>query len=155
PLDVARLQDRVNQLIHAYRVRGHLIANLDPLGFIQRNRPAELELSYYGFSERDRERTFSTPTIGGPEAQTLQEIVERLQTTYCRFIGVQFMHIDDLEIRHWLAERMERTRNRLELSHDEQLRILRRLTDAVVFEEFVRKKYVGAKTFSLEGAESL
>lgn len=155
PWDAARLQDRVNQLVHAYRVRGHLIANLDPLGFIQRTPPPELELSYYGFSEADRERTFSTPTVGGPDAQPLQEIVERLQATYCRSIGVQFMHIDDLEIRQWLADRMERTQNRLELSHCEQLRILRRLTDAVVFEEFVRKKYVGAKSFSLEGAESL
>src|SRR4029078_4954867 len=73
----------------------------------------------------------------------------------CRFIGVQFMHIDDPVVRSWLCQRIEETENRPNLSRDEQLRILTRLTDAVVFEQFVRKKYVGAKTFSLEGAESL
>src|SRR5262249_4947241 len=75
--------------------------------------------------------------------------------TYCRFIGAQFMHIDELSVRQWLQQRMESTQNRLKLGRTEQLRILTKLTDAVVFEEFVQKKYVGAKSFSLEGAESL
>jgi 2-oxoglutarate dehydrogenase E1 component len=85
----------------------------------------------------------------------LREIIERLRNTYCRSIGVQFMHIDDFGMRYWLQERMERAQNRLALSRDEQLRILTRLTDAVVFEEFIRKKFIGAKSFSLEGCESL
>src|SRR5262249_38825768 len=75
--------------------------------------------------------------------------------TYCRYIGVQYMHIHDLEARRWLRDRMESTENRLALSREEQLRILTRLTDAAIFEEFLQKKYPGAKTFSLEGAESL
>jgi 2-oxoglutarate dehydrogenase E1 component len=78
-----------------------------------------------------------------------------MRNTYCRSIGVQYMHIDDLSIKRWLQERMEACENRLELGHDEQVRILTRLTDAVVFEEFVQRKYLGAKTFSLEGSESL
>ena len=86
---------------------------------------------------------------------TVREILQRLQDTYCRSIGVQFMHIDNFEIRRWLQQRMEGTGNRLELTRDEQIRILTRLTDAVMFEEFIRKKFVGAKTFSLEGCESL
>jgi len=155
PLDAGRLQDRVSQLIRAYRVRGHLAARLDPLGVAPRQSPPELQLSYHGLSEADLDRTFSTSTIGGPPAQTLRELFERLRNAYCRYIGVQFMHIDELVVRDWLVEQMERTQNRRRPSRGEQLRILTRLTDAVIFEEFVRKKYVGAKTFSLEGAESL
>ena len=92
---------------------------------------------------------------GRADNQTVAEILRLLKDTYCRYIGVQFMHISEPAIRHWLHERMESCGNRIELSRDEQLRILTRLTDAVIFEEFVRKKYIGSKTFSLEGAESL
>src|SRR5262249_31021240 len=91
----------------------------------------------------------------GPETQKLRDILRRLQRTYSRNIAAQFMHIDDLAVRDWLQHRMEDTENRIQLSRAEQVRILKRLTDAVMFEEFVRKKHVGAKTFSLEGAESL
>jgi 2-oxoglutarate dehydrogenase E1 component len=85
----------------------------------------------------------------------LGKIVERLRTTYCRSIGVQFMHIDDRSVRQWLQDRMEGTENRLPLSRDEQRRIWRKLNDAVIFEEFIQKRFTGAKSFSLEGAESL
>lgn len=149
-----RLQARVDQLIRAYRVRGHLATKLDPLG-MPRPEPPELLLETHGLNERDLDRQCSPLTAVDEETHTLGEIVERLHQTYCQHIGVQFMHIDDLEIRDWLVERMESSGNRIELSRDEQLRILTRLTDAVIFEEFVRKKYVGSKTFSLEGAESL
>ncbi|MEX2171154.1 MAG: 2-oxoglutarate dehydrogenase E1 component [Pirellulales bacterium] len=153
-LEAAELQDRVRQLIRAYRVRGHLAARLDPLG-LDRPEPSELALQNHRLTAADLDRPFSTATVGGPETQTLRDIVGRLQATYCRYIGVQFMHIDELEVRDWLAERMEGSENRLELSREEQLEILTRLTDAAIFEQFVRKKYVGAKSFSLEGAESL
>jgi 2-oxoglutarate dehydrogenase E1 component len=103
----------------------------------------------------DLDRPFSTSTIGGPATQSLREIIKRLQVTYCRSIGAQFMHIDELSVRDWLQHRMEERENRIKLTRREQIRILTRLTDAVIFEEFVRKKHVGAKTFSLEGAESL
>ena len=147
-------QDRVDQLIRAYRVRGHIIAQVDPL---HRPRPLcpELKPSYYGFTRDDLDRPFSSRTISGAPVRTLREILFLLRNTYCRSIGVQFMHIDALDVRHWLQERMEGTQNRLALSRAEQLRILTRLTDAVIFEEFIQRKFVGAKRFSLEGAESL
>jgi len=152
--EVAALQHQVDQLIRNYRVRGHIIARVDPLGR-PRPVPPELDPAFYGFSEADMDRPFATRTLGGAPVGTLREILQRLRNTYCRSIGAQFMHIDDLEVRTWLQQRMERCENRLDLSRREQLRILTRLTDAVIFEEFIQKKFVGAKRFSLEGAESL
>ena len=150
----AVLQERIDQLIRNYRVRGHIAADIDPLR-AARPRPAELDPEFYGFTDEHMKMTFSTRWAGGAVQRTLGEIIEWLQTTYCRSIGVQFMHIDSLQVRSWLRDRMERSRNHIRLSRDEQIRILRRLCDAVTFEEFVQKKYVGAKSFSLEGAESL
>ncbi len=148
------LQDRVDQLIRGFRVRGHLEANIDPL---QRPRDSNTELSLesYGLSPADYQRKFSARTVDGQNFRTLEEIVDLLRQTYCRSIGAQFMHIDDANVRHWLQKRMEGSQNRLQLHRETQIRILTRLTDAVIFEEFVRKKFVGAKTFSLEGAETL
>jgi 2-oxoglutarate dehydrogenase E1 component len=152
--NIAVSQDRVDQLIRAYRVRGHLVAQIDPLGL---PRPAlpELELSFYGLTEADLDREFSTATIEGPQSMTLRRIIERLRNTYCRSIGVQFYHMDDLKVRRWLQERMEGTENRCVLSRKEQLRILNGLTSAAVFEEFIQRRFLGAKSFSLEGAETL
>jgi 2-oxoglutarate dehydrogenase E1 component len=152
--ELARLQNRVDLLIRNYRVRGHLIARLDPL---DRPRPhlPELDPEFYGFTEADMERSFSSETLHRDGPLTLREILKCLRNTYCRSIGVQFMHIDDLSVRRWLQQRMEGTGNRLKLSRDEQIRILTRLTNAVIFEEFIRKKFIGAKSFSLEGGESL
>jgi 2-oxoglutarate dehydrogenase E1 component len=152
--ELARLQNRMDLLIRNFRVRGHLIAELDPL---DRPRPhlPELNPDYYGFTEADMERRFSSETLPREGALTLREILRCMRNTYCRSIGVQFMHIDDLAVRRWLQQRMEGTENRLKLSREEQLRILTRLTDAVIFEEFIRKKFIGAKSFSLEGGESL
>ncbi len=148
------LQDRVSQLIRAYRVRGHMIAQVDPLG-IPRPTPPELDPSYYGFNEADMDRRFSCEILAVDGTLTLREILERLRNTYCRTIGVEYNNIDDRAVRRWLQERMERTENRHQITRKEQLRILTRLTDAVVFEEFIHKKFVGAKSFSLEGCESL
>ncbi|HSF60050.1 MAG TPA: 2-oxoglutarate dehydrogenase E1 component, partial [Candidatus Binatia bacterium] len=151
--EVAAMQNRVDELIRNYRVRGHMIAAIDPLG-MPRARIPELEPEFYGFGEAEMARSFSCDTLCDG-AIPLREILGRLRNTYCRSIGVQFMHIDELPVRQWLQERMERTQNRIELRREEKIRILTRLTDAVIFEEFLRKKYLGAKTFSLEGGESL
>jgi 2-oxoglutarate dehydrogenase E1 component len=148
------LQDRVDQLLRAYRLRGHVISELDPLGQ-PRPVPPELNLSFYGFTEEDLDRHFSCETMGLRGSRSLREIYQRLRNTYCRSIGVEYMHIDDVPIRRWFQARMEGTENRLAITRDIQLRILTRLTDAVMFEEFIRKKFVGAKSFSLEGSESL
>ena len=149
-----RKQESVDLLIRNFRVRGHLIAKVDPLG-IPRQMPPELEPQFWGLSDTDLDRRFSTFSLAGSNAQTLRDILDRLRNTYCGAISTQFMHIDDLEVREWLQRVMEESQNRLKLSRDEQLRILTRLTDAVIFEEFIRRKFVGAKSFSLEGAESL
>jgi 2-oxoglutarate dehydrogenase E1 component len=153
-LDIAIRQDRVDQLVRAYRTRGHMIAKIDPLG-MPRPAMAELDPKFYHLGEDDMDRRFSSRTIYGTETLTLREILDRLRNTYCRSIGVEFMHIHDLEPKNWLQERMEGTENRLEISVAEQRRILTLLTDAVILEEFIQKKYLGAKSFSLEGSESL
>ncbi len=147
----AALQYRVEKLIRNYRVRGHITAELDPLGR-GGEQPPELEPSYYGFTDADMDRVVPSGTMAG---RTLREVIERLKTTYCRSVGVQFMHIDDLEVRKWLQEQMEASQNQLDLTLAQQRRILETLTNAVVFEDFLQKKYVGAKSFSLEGGESL
>lgn len=151
---LSKIQDRVNNLVREYRVRGHLIADLDPLGFPRPDRP-NLSPEVYGLSKEDLQRPFQANTLEDVMGGTLDAILTRLHNTYCRSIGAQFMHIDRRNIRDWLQRRMETTENRLELSHEVQRRIYARLADATIFEEFVRRKFVGAKTFSLEGAETL
>ncbi len=151
---LARIQDRVNNLVREYRVRGHLVANLDPLGFDRPDSP-ELNPNVYGLNQEDLSRPFNGASVETELGGTIDAILTRLRNTYCRSIGAQFMHIDRRNIRDWLQRRMETTENRLELSHDVQRRIYARLADATIFEEFVRRKFVGAKTFSLEGAETL
>lgn len=151
---VAFLQDRVDQLVRAYRVRGHLMAEIDPLG---RPRPGlpELDPHFYHLTEADLDRSFSTDTIEGPQSMSLRQIIKRLRNTYCRAIGVQFMHMDDLRVRQWLQVRMEGTENRIQLDRRQQMRIYRQMTTAAVFEEFIQKRFLGAKSFSLEGSETL
>ncbi|MEY4565103.1 MAG: 2-oxoglutarate dehydrogenase component [Planctomycetota bacterium] len=151
---LARMQDRIDQLVREYRVRGHLMAKLDPLG-IDRQKLPELDPQSYGLNAEDLSRPFTCASFDYENAKTLGDIVEKLRNTYCRNIGAQFTHIDNRNIRDWLQRRMESCENRIELSRDVQVRIYTRLADASVFEEFVRRKFVGAKTFSLEGSESL
>ncbi|MFN9714394.1 MAG: 2-oxoglutarate dehydrogenase E1 component [Planctomycetota bacterium] len=151
---LARMQERVDQLVREYRVRGHLMAKIDPLG-LTRKGPPELDPASYGLTEEDLRRPFTAPNIQYTNGRTLADIIEKLRNTYCRSIGAQFMHIDNRNIRDWLQRRMESTENRLQLSRDVQMRIYTKLADASIFEEFIRKKYTGSKTFSLEGSESL
>src|SRR5947209_8440518 len=114
-----------------------------------------LRPEFLGFADADMDLPVQSETFQYDGPMTLGALLERLRNTYCRSIGVQYMHIDDLRVRRWLQRRMEATENRLQLTREEQLRILTRLTDAVTFEQFIRKKFVGAKSFSLEGSESL
>lgn len=151
---MAALQQRVSKLIRNYRVRGHRVAHVDPLGRGIAELP-ELDPAYHGLGEQDMDRLFSAPLLSPDRMISLREIIQRLRETYCRSIGVQFMHIDDLPVREWLQSRMEGSCNRISLTRDEQLRILTKLNDAVIMEEFIQNKFTGAKRFSLEGAESL
>src|SRR5687768_9358322 len=151
---VASLQDRVTQLIRNYRMRGHMIARFDPLG-IPRPCPPDLQPEFVGLREEEMDYLVMSESLPLDGPLTIREILTLLQNTYCRSTGVQYMHIDDISVRRWIQRRMEATQNRVELTRTEQLRILTRLTDAVTFEEFIRRKFVGAKSFSLEGSESL
>jgi 2-oxoglutarate dehydrogenase E1 component len=148
------LSDRLNQLIHNHRFRGHIIASVNPLGPTQPC-PPELELNYYNFSPRDLDLLVNSPAFPSETPLTVREIFRRLREIYCRSIGVQFMHIDNLAMREWLQRRLENPAAHATILRDQQIRILTRLTDAVVFEQFLRTKFLGAKTFSLEGCETL
>ncbi|MEM6855680.1 MAG: 2-oxoglutarate dehydrogenase E1 component, partial [Planctomycetota bacterium] len=153
--DASSLQHRVDMLVRNYRVRGHIAAHLNPLAG-STEVPDELQPGYYGFTEADYDRPFAfTTTVPGDKVRTLRDIIEQMTHTYCGSVAAQFMHIDDLEVRQWLQRRMESTENTVKLTRKEQIRILTRLTDAVIFEEFIQRKFIGAKSFSLEGGESL
>ena len=147
------LQGRLSALVNAYRVRGHLFANLDPLGIAPRPQE-ELSLDQYGLGHVDPNTEFSSGDMAAPDTLPLGEIVRRLRETYCRSIGVEFTFLNDPEQRRFLQEEMESTCNHVNLSREEKLRIFTKLTDAEYFEQFLHRNYLGAKRFSLEGAES-
>ena len=149
----AVIQHGVDTLVRAYRVRGHRRASVDPLGGAL---PVlrELDLAFHGLTQADLDTPVLATYVPGGRAP-LRRVIEHLETTYCRSIGAQFMHIDELDVRDWLVERMEKSQNRISIRRAEQLRILSVLTHAVVFEAFIQRKYLGAKSFSLEGGESL
>ncbi|MEE2961324.1 MAG: 2-oxoglutarate dehydrogenase E1 component [Myxococcota bacterium] len=150
----AIMQERLMQLVRAYRVRGHLIASVDPLDLPRPPQP-ELFPAFYGFSQEEMNQKFSGDSIHALTPMTLRDIVARLKRTYCEAIGVQYMHIDDLVMKVWLEERMEITENKIMLTHGQKLKTLTTLTDAVILEEFIQRKFVGSKSFSLEGSESI
>ncbi len=147
-------QIRLLELVEAYRKYGHRAASLDPLSGAPVPRD-ELDFHQYGFTDADLDSEFDVGGLFGLERARLSQIVAFLRETYCRFIGVEFTHIDDDRMERWLSDRMESARNRYPLSRDEQFRMLERLTDAEVFEQFLDKKFLAEKRFSLEGAESL
>ena len=149
--DVAR-SARVQELIHAYRVRGHLMADTNPLEVTQRKHP-DLDINLHGLTLWDLERDFPTGGFGGKPRMKLRDILGVLRDSYCRTVGTEYMHIQDPEERHWLQDRIEVPHARAE--HDEQIRILSRLNVAEAFEMFLQTKFVGQRRFSLEGAESL
>ncbi len=145
---------RALMLIRAYRIRGHLEANLDPLGLKTPDRHPELEPATYGFSEADMDRPIFIDGVIGLTNPTLREIMQVLRETYCGSIGVEFMHMSDPEQKAWIQERIESIRNQTEFTPKGKKAILERLTAAEKFEQFLDKKYTGTKRFGLEGAES-
>ena len=142
-------------MVRAYRDRGHVKAQLDPLGFQQGEEHPELTLENYGFREKDHEMKFTVKIGKNTAGRSLGDIYRTLNRIYCQSIGAQFMHIDDRVVQKWLRDTLEEMDGRYTMSRDEQLRILTKLTDAEVFENFLHRKFVGAKRFSLEGSESL
>jgi 2-oxoglutarate dehydrogenase E1 component len=143
---------RVQQLIHAYRTRGHIMADTDPLEYRQRSHP-DLDIVNHGLTLWDLDREFATGGFGGEKFMKLRRILGILRDSYCRTVGIEYMYIQSPEERHWIQERVEvgvQTTPR-----EEQLRILRKLNSAEAFETFLQTKFVGQKRFSLEGGESV
>ncbi len=143
---------RVHELINAYRVRGHLMADVDPLEYRQRSHP-DLDISSHGLTFWDLDREFVTAGFGGRRTMLLREVLGVLRDTYCRTVGIEYMHIQEPEQRRWFQERLEKPYQKP--THDEQMRILGKLNQAEAFETFLQTKYVGQKRFSLEGGESV
>ena len=143
---------RIQQLIHAYRDRGHLLANVDPLEYSMAYHP-DLDIREHGLTLWDLDRKWPTGGFGGASSLTLRKILGVLRDAYCRTIGVEYMHIQDPAERAWFQEKLEQPYAKP--TREEQLRILGRLNAAEAFETFLQTKYIGQKRFSLEGGESL
>jgi 2-oxoglutarate decarboxylase len=154
PDDVIAREAAALQMINAYRVRGHLLADLDPLEY-KVGKHVELDPSYYGFTLWDLDRDFVCGGLCGKQQAKLRDILDTLRETYCGHIGPEYMHMQETAQKQWLQERMEPTRNKQPLDLATKRRILMKLNDAEAFERFLHTKYVGHKRFSLEGAESL
>ena len=146
-------QARILELIHAYRVRGHMMADTDPLEYRQRSHP-DLEVESHGLTLWDLDREFATGSFGGEGRRfmKLRHILGILRDSYCRTTGIEYMHIMDPEQRRWIQERVEQPHTKP--PREEQLRILLKLNQAEAFETFLQTKFVGQKRFSLEGGET-
>ncbi|MDB5171570.1 MAG: 2-oxoglutarate dehydrogenase, component [Phycisphaerales bacterium] len=144
----------VHNLVHSYRELGHFVADLDPLGHSRPSHPL-LDLQQFGMSEADLDLKVGKADFYGETDGTLRDLLAKLQATYCRTIGVEYMTIADKAQREWLAERMEPILNRPTLSTEESRAILFQLVAAEEFEHFLLRAWTGKKTFSLEGAEAI
>ncbi len=150
----SRCQTGIVRLIDAYRDLGHFVAHLDPLSEPRSSHPL-LELSEFALDSADLDRTFDTSPFAGLAQATLRQLLDALRETYCRTIGVEFLHIQDTRIRRWLEQRMEPRRNQPGFDRAKKLWILKELHYAELFERFLQTRFVGQKRFSLEGAETL
>ena len=145
-------QTRVSQLINAYRTNGHLMADIDPLEYVQRSHP-DLEIEHHGLSFWDLDREFVVGGFGGKRKALLRDVLGVLRDTYCRTTSVEYMHIADPAQRRWFQAHLEVPY--VKPTHNEQMRILGKLNQAESFETFLQTKFVGQKRFSLEGSESM
>jgi len=145
-------QMQVSTLVRVHRVRGHRIADIDPLRWKAPHLPRELDPATYGLTIWDLEREFLTGGVAGSHKMKLDELLGVLRDAYCRTIGIEYMHIQNTDEQRWIQSRMEGST--FTLSLDEKLRLLERLNAAEAFEKFLATKYVGTKRFGLEGAES-
>jgi 2-oxoglutarate dehydrogenase E1 component len=148
-------QASVLQLINAHRFRGHQQADLDPLKQYERPGVPELDPAYYNFTEEDLVRTFNTGSLFAPDELTLAEIFYIVKSTYCRTLGAEYMHINETEQKRWIQRRLEESEGHHRFSQEKRKRILERVIAANALEEYLHRKYVGQKRFSLEGGESL
>jgi 2-oxoglutarate dehydrogenase E1 component len=150
-LDDREKSTRIQELINAYRVRGHLMADTDPLEYRQRSHP-DLDVLNHGLSLWDLDRTFRTGGFSGKQKAPFRDILRILRDSYCRTVGVEYMHIQDPAQRKWFQGKLETSYAKP--TREEQLRVLSKLNEAEAFETFLQTKFVGQKRFSLEGGES-
>ncbi|WP_370156753.1 2-oxoglutarate dehydrogenase E1 component [Ferrovibrio sp.] len=146
---------RAAMLIRNYRIRGHLMANLDPLGIQAPGEHPELEPASYGFAEADMDRPIFIDNMLGLETATLREILQILRRTYCSTIGVEFMHIYHPEQKAWIQERIEGRDKEVSFTNEGKKAILNKLVEGEIFERFCHMKFTGTKRFGLEGGEAL
>ena len=146
---------RAIMMIRAYRIRGHLQADLDPLGLIKKENCPELLPETYGFTENDLDKKIFLDEVLGLKYATLREILEILNRTYCSNIGIEFMHMTDPEEKSWIQQRIEGKDKEIQFTEQGRKAILNRLIEAEGFEKYLAKKYVGTKRFGLDGCESL
>ena len=147
---------RAIMMIRAYRIRGHLQANLDPLGLSPRvDENAELDPASYGFTEADWDRPIFLDYVLGLETSTIREILEILKRTYCGAVGVQYMHISNPTEKAWIQERIEGKDKEITFTHEGKIAILKKLIEGEGFERFLHKRFPGTKRFGLDGGESL
>jgi 2-oxoglutarate dehydrogenase E1 component len=147
-------QSRVEALKYRYRDLGHLLACMDPLAACPTDHPL-LSLEAFGLSLEDLERAFFTHRFGESRQAPLKDIIKSLKETYCRSVGVEYMHLQDPEERRWRQDRMEPIRNRPQLDAAEKIRILEKIYQSALFEQFLNKKYIGVTRFSLEGGDAI
>src|SRR3982751_3872377 len=145
---------RAMMLIRTYRVRGHLAADLDPLGLLKRDIPADLTPTYHGFEADDLDRQIWICGVLGFERASVREIVRVLQETYCGHIGFEYMHINDIEERRFIQDRIEGPEATVQFTPEGKQSILSKVIHAEQWEKFLAKKYVGTKRFGLDGGES-
>ncbi len=146
---------RALMLIRAYRFRGHLLANLDPLGMKTIDDHPELDPEHYGFTSDDYDRPIFVSGVLGMQNSTLREIVAALKEIYCGTIGIEYMHLSDPEELSWIKRRIEEPRNKTEFTAEGRKAILSRLTAAEGFEQYLHKKHTGTKRFGIDGGEAL
>jgi 2-oxoglutarate dehydrogenase E1 component len=146
---------RAIMMIRAYRIRGHLQANLDPLGLTPKIESAELDPASYGFGDADLDRPIFLDFVLGLETATAREILEILRRTYCGDVGVQYMHISDPDEKAWIQERIEGRGKEITFTPEGKVAILKKLIEAEGFERFSHKRFPGTKRFGLDGGESM
>ncbi|MCH7806359.1 MAG: 2-oxoglutarate dehydrogenase E1 component [Proteobacteria bacterium] len=146
---------RALMMIRSYRVRGHLVANLDPLGLEERPSHPELQPGSYGFTGADLDRPIFIDNVLGLEMATVREILEILHRTYCSSVGVEFMHISGPEEKAWIQKRIEGRDQEIHFTNKGKLAILQKLMEAEQFEKFLGRKFIGTKRFGLDGAEAI
>jgi len=147
-------QTRVDSLIFAYRSLGHTVARIDPLDQPRPEQP-RLELSNFNLSDEDLDETFQTGHLLEQQRMKLRDIIALLKDIYCGSVGVEYIHIQETEVRRWLQNRIEPVRNKPRFTRDKKIRILSKVMESEMFESFLHTRYLGQKRFSLEGGETL